>query len=116
DRTQVLKSGCHARQVGNPVWLMQQVKVEIVGPKAGEAPLASSFNSVSGHMTPDLGNQEYMFSNGATDQFLCVAISVNLRRINQGHAERNAFAQRFFLNGFRMSSLAQARRTLAERC
>ena len=99
---------------------MQQVKVEVVGPKAGEAPLASSFNSVSGHMSrPDFGNQEYMFTltrNDATDQFLCVAISVNLRRINQGHAERNAFAQRFFLNGFRMSSLAQTRRTLAERC
>jgi len=57
---------------------MQQVKVEVVGPKAGEAPLASSFNSVSGHMSrPDFGNQEYMFTltrNDATDQFLCVAI------------------------------------------
>jgi hypothetical protein len=50
-----------------------------------------------------------------TNQFLSVAISINLRRINQCHTERNAFAQRFFLHRFRMSSLAQTRRTLTER-
>jgi hypothetical protein len=98
---------------------MQQVKVEIVGPKARETPLASSFNSVPCNMSrPNFGNQEYVFAptrNDVSDQFLCVAISVNLRRINQRHAQRNAFAQRFFLNRSRMSSLAQTRRTLTER-
>ena len=97
---------------------MQQIKVEIVGPKAGKACLTGPLNSVSCHMSrPDFGNQEYVFTltrNNVTDQFLRVAISVNLRRVNQGHAQRNAFAQRFFLNRFRMSSLAQTRRTLTE--
>src|ERR1700751_5539869 len=98
---------------------MQKVKVEMIGPKACETSLASPFNSVAGHMSrPDFGNQEYVFTltrNDATDKFLGVAVSINLCCIDQGHAKRNAFAQRFFLNGFRMSSLAQTRRTLTQR-
>ena len=67
---------------------------------------------------PDFGNQEYLFTptrNDMTDQFLRVAVSINLRRINQRHSQRNAFAQRVFLDRFRMSALAQTRRTLTER-
>ena len=43
---QVLKSRHDARQVGDLVWPMQQVKVEMVCPKARDTPLASPFNSV----------------------------------------------------------------------
>jgi hypothetical protein len=90
----------------------------MVGPKARETPLASPLNSVPSYMSrPNFGNQEYVFAptrDDATNQLFRVAISVNLRCINQRHAQRNTFAQRFFLNSFRMSFLAQARRTLTE--
>ena len=118
-RTQVLKSRYHARKVGNPIWPMQQVKVEIVSPNASEAPLTGPLNSVPCHMSrPDLRHQEYVFAstrNDISDQFLRIAISIYLGRIDQRHAERDTFAQRFLLNRFRMSSLAQTRRTLTER-
>jgi hypothetical protein len=91
----------------------------MVGPKARKTPLTGPFNSIPCHMSrPDLGNQEYLFAptrNDMTDQFLRVAISVNLRCINQRHAQRNTFAQRFFLNRFGVASLAQTRRTLPKR-
>jgi hypothetical protein len=42
---------------------MQQVKVEIVSPKAGKACLPGPLNSVPCHMCrPGLGNQEYVFA------------------------------------------------------
>jgi hypothetical protein len=89
-RTQILKGRYHDRKVGDPIWPMQQVKVEITSPKAREASLTGPLNSVPCHMSwPDLGNQEYVFPltrNDVTDQSLCVAVSVNLRRINQRHA------------------------------
>ena len=89
-RTQILKGRYHARKVGNPIWPMQQVKVKIISPKVSKASLTCPLNSVSCHMSrPDLGNQEYVFTlprNDMTDQSLCVAVSVNLRRINQRHA------------------------------
>src|SRR5262249_36265740 len=98
---------------------MQQVKVEIISPEAGETPLARPFNSVPCYMCrPHFGYQEYVFTpttNNVTNQFLPVTISVNLRRIDQGHAQRNAFAQRFFLGRLGVSSLAQPCRTLTER-
>ena len=53
--------------------------------------------------------------NDATDQLLRIAVSINLRRINQSHAQRNAFAQRVFFDRCRMSSLTQTRRALTER-
>jgi NAD(P)-dependent dehydrogenase (short-subunit alcohol dehydrogenase family) len=67
---------------------------------------------------PDFGDQEYAITltrNDMTYQFLGLAVSVYLRGIDQRHAQRNAFAQRFFLVRFRVSSLAQTRRTLTER-
>ncbi len=98
---------------------MQQVKVEIVSPKAGKACLTGSLNSVPCHMSrPDFRHQEYAFTltrNDVADQFLRIAVSVNLRRINQCHAQRDALAQCFFLDRFRISSLAQTCRTLTER-
>jgi hypothetical protein len=57
---------------------------------------------------PDFRDQKYVFTptrNDATYQFLRVTISINFRSINQRHAHRGAFAQRFFLKSFRMSSL-----------
>ena len=89
-RTQILKGRYHARKVCDPIWPMQQVKVEIISPKTSKASITGPLNSVSCHMSrPDLGNQEYVFTltrNDMTDQFLRVAVSVNLRRINQRHA------------------------------
>ena len=98
---------------------MQQVKVEMVCPKARETPLASPFNSVPCHMRrPHFGNQEYLFTptrNDAADQLLRLAVSINLRRINQSHAQRNAFAQRVFFDRCGVSSLTQTRRALTKR-
>ena len=67
---------------------------------------------------PHFGNQEYLFTptrNDATNQLLRIAVSINLRRINQSHAQRDAFAQRVFFDRCGVSSLTQTRRALTER-
>ena len=58
----------------------------MVCPKARETPLASPFNSVCHMSRPDFGNQEYVFTqtrNDISDQFLRIAISGYLGRIDQ---------------------------------
>ena len=67
---------------------------------------------------PHFGNQEYLFTptrNDATDHLLCLAVSINLRRIDQSHAQRNTLAQRVFFDRCGMSSLTQTRRALTKR-
>src|SRR5438067_602265 len=54
-------------------------------------------------------------SNNAPDQLLGAAIAVHLRRVDQCDPERQTCAQRFFLSGFRMFTLPETRRALAER-
>ena len=91
----------------------------MISAETGEARLASTRDAVSRHVIgPHFGDQEYavaLTGNHAADQFLGAAIAVNLRRVNQRHSERKTRAQRFFLNGFRMSSLRETRRALTER-
>ena len=97
---------------------VQQVEIEMISAETGEARLASARDAVSRHMIgPHLGDQEYavaLTGNHAADQFLGAAVAVYLRRVDQRHPERKACAQRFFLNGFRMSSLRETCRALAE--
>src|SRR6266705_4950681 len=97
---------------------MQQVEIEMVGAETGEARLAGPRDAVSRHVIgPHFGDQEYavaLTGDHAADQLLGAAVAVQLRRIDQRHPERNAGAQRFFLNGFRMSPLREPRRALTE--
>ena len=94
-----------------PTWPVQQVEIEMISAETGEARLASPRDAVSRHVSgPHFGDQEYavaLTGNHAADQFLGAAVAVHLRRVDQRHAERKARAQRFFLSGFRMSSLRE---------
>src|SRR6266704_4518230 len=87
--------------------------------RACEARLAGPRDAVSRHVIGrHFGDQEYavaLTGNHPADQFLGAAVAVHLRRIDQRHPERNARAQRFFLNGFRMSPLRETPRALTER-
>src|ERR1700693_1920026 len=91
----------------------------MISAETDEARLASPRDAVSRHVIgPHFGDQEYpvaLTGNHAADQFLGAAVAVQLCRIDQLHPERNARAQRFFLEGFRMSPLREIRRALTER-
>ena len=71
-----------AGKFGNPIWPVQQVKVEMISTETGEARVARPLNAVSRDMGgPDLGDQEYAIAltgNHTTDQSLGVAISIYL--------------------------------------
>ena len=97
---------------------VQQIEIEMISAETGEARLASTRHAVSGRVIGrHFGDQEYavaLTGNHVSDQFLGAAVAVYLRRVDQRHPERKACAQRFFLNSFRMSSLPETRRALAQ--
>jgi hypothetical protein len=79
---------------GAPV---QQVEVQIAGCQACEACHAGGPHSVGrGVRGPHLGDHEYLATltrDDAPDHLLGVSISVNLGRVEEGHAERYARAR-----------------------
>jgi hypothetical protein len=87
--------------------------------ETGKARIASPRDAVPsdviGRHFRDQGYAIALASNNAPDQLLGAAIAVHLRRVDQGHPEQKACAQRFFLSGFRMFTLPETRRALAER-
>jgi hypothetical protein len=94
---------------------VEEIEIEIASTETAKTCLASTRDICRAIY---LGHQEYavtLTGNRATDQFLGTAVGVPLRRINQRHAEGKTCAQRFFLNGLRMSSLSKMPRTLPER-
>ena len=47
-------------EIGDPLWPVQRVKIEIISAETGEARLASARDAVSRHVSgPHLGDQEY---------------------------------------------------------
>src|SRR3989440_12857587 len=98
---------------------MQQIEIEMVGAETSQARLASTRDAISRHLVGlHLGDQEYtvaLTGNHVTNQFLGAAVGVTSRRIDQRHAERNAWAQRLFFNSRRMSSQSEMRGALTER-
>jgi hypothetical protein len=98
---------------------VQQVQVEIISAETGKARIASPRDAVPpdviGRHFRDQGYAIALASNNAPDQLLGAAITVHLRRVDQCHPERQTCAQRFFLSGFRMFTLPETRRALAER-
>jgi hypothetical protein len=97
----------------------EQVEIEMIGAKTGEARVARPRYAVPRHVSgPYLGDQEYavaLASNNVSDQFLRAAIAIHLRRVDQRHPDRKPCVEGFFLSGFRMSPLPETRRALAER-
>src|SRR3981081_1820702 len=102
---------------------MQQIEIEMVGAETSQARLASPRDAIARHFTRHfpglhLGHQEYALAltgNHVTNELLGAAVAVVSRRIDQGHAERNACAQRLFLDSWRMPSLTEVPAALAER-
>jgi hypothetical protein len=90
---------------------VQQVEIELIAAKAGEACLARARDAVSRRMFGQyLGDEEYAIavtSNDAADEFLGAAVAVELCRVNHCHPQRNTSAQRFFFNRFRTFSLPE---------
>src|SRR5215813_10733711 len=114
-RAQIFKS-CHdAGKVGDAIWPVQQIEIEIISAETSEARLTSARDAVSRHVAgPHLRYQEYaiaLTSDHAADEFLG---AVHFRRVDQRHPERKACAQRFFFISLRMSSLSETRRALAQ--
>ena len=96
---------------------MSQVEIEVISAETGEALLASTRDDAICRHVIHFGDQEYavaLTGNRAADQFFGAAVAVPLRRVDQRHPERKASAQRFFLNGCRMSSLSKMPRALAQ--
>src|SRR5256885_14368322 len=98
---------------------MQQIEIEMVGAETSEARLASTRDAISRHLVGlHLGDQEYTVAptgNHVTNELLGAAVAVVSRRIDQRHAERNACAQRLFLDSLRMPSLTEVPAALTER-
>src|SRR6266481_9411424 len=98
---------------------MQQIEIEMVGSETSQARLASTCDAISRHLVGlHLGDQEYavaLTGNHMTKELLGAAVAVVSRRIDQRHAERNACAQRLFLDSCRMPSLTEVPAALTER-
>src|SRR5262245_4665832 len=98
---------------------VQQIEIEIAGAETSEARLASSRDAVPGHFIGlYLGDQEDVVAlivDHVTEELLGAAVPVVSRRIDQVHAERNACAERFFLDFHGMSFLAEMPAALTER-
>src|SRR5262249_22683944 len=86
--------------------------------EAGKARLTGTRHALSVHIIGlDLGDQEYpvtLTRDRMPNQFLGTAAAVISRRIDQGHAERKACAQRLLFSGWRMSSLPKMPRALTK--
>ena len=91
----------------------------MIRPQAAKARRTGARDPIARHVIgPDFRHHENaiaLIGNNAADQFLGAAVAVEFRRIDQGHAERDAGAQCLFLLGRRMPPLAQPCRSLTER-
>src|ERR1700686_986148 len=98
---------------------MQQVEIQILAAETGEARRASTRDATGRHFIAlHLGDQEYavaLTGNRVTKELLGAAVAVVSRRIDQRHAERNACAQRLFLDSWRMPCLTEVPAALTER-
>ena len=98
---------------------MQQIEIQMFAAESSEARRASTRDAIARHLIAfHLGDEEYavaLTGNHATDELLGAAVAVVSRRIDQCHAERNACAQRLFLDGQRMPPLTQVPAALTER-
>src|SRR5207248_4954350 len=114
-RAQIFKRGHNAGEIGDLIWPVQQIEIEMISAEALEARLASAHDAVSRHMTgPHLGDQEHaiaLTSDRAANESLG---AVHFRRVDQHHSERKASAHRFFFSSWRMFSLSETRRALAQ--
>src|ERR1035441_5243285 len=81
---------------------MQQIEIQMLAAETSEARRASTRDAIAGHLIAlHLGDQEYavaLTGNHVTNELLGAAVAVVSRRIDQRHAERNACAQRLFLD------------------
>src|ERR1700724_260917 len=98
---------------------MQQIEIKILGAETSEARRASTRDAVARHLIAlHLGDQEYavaLTGNHVTNELLGAAVAVISRRVDQRHAERNACAQRLFLDSWRMPSLTEVPAALTDR-
>src|SRR3981081_1124675 len=98
---------------------MQQIEIQMLAAETSEARRASTRDAIARHLIAlHLGHQEYavaLTGNHVTNELLGAAVAVVSRRIDQRHAERNACAQRLFLDGWRMPFLTEVPTALAER-
>src|SRR3989304_351575 len=93
-----------------------KVEIEMIRAETGKARLARARDAVSRPLSPpDLRAQEGTIALTGDRTADKILRSVDLRRVDHGHPERQAGAQRFFFGGLRMSSLSKARRPLAGR-
>src|SRR5467141_491423 len=98
---------------------MQQIEIQIFAAETSEARRASTRDAIARHLIAlHLGDQEYavaLTGNHVTKELLGAAVAVVSRRIDQRYAERNACAQRLFLDSWRMPSLTEVPAALTER-
>src|ERR1700694_6263448 len=98
---------------------MQQIEIQMLAAETGEARRTSTPDAIARHLIAlHLGDQEYavaLTGNHVTNELLGAAVAVVSRRIDQRHAERNACAQRLFLDSWRMPSLTEVPAALTER-
>ena len=70
-------------EVGDSIWPMQQIEIEVISTETSEACLTSARDAVSRHMSgPHLGDQKYpiaLTSDHAADEFLG---AVHFRRVD----------------------------------
>src|ERR1039457_422601 len=97
---------------------MQQIEIQMFTAEPREARRASTRDAIARHLIAlHLRDQEHavaLTGNHVTNELLGAAIAVVSRRIDQRHAERNACAQRLFLDSCRMPSLTEVPATLTE--
>src|SRR3974390_3418344 len=88
-RTQIFKSRHNAGKVGDPIWKVQEIEIEMVSPETGKARLASARDTISGCISlPYFGDYEYAIAqtnNRAADKLLRMAVAVHFCRIDQCH-------------------------------
>src|SRR6516162_7046390 len=84
-RTQIFKRRHDAGKVGDPIWKVQEIEIEMVSPETGKARLTSARDTISACMRrPYLGDYEYAIAltgNHVADQFLSAHVAIYLRRI-----------------------------------
>ena len=82
-------------KVGDPIWPVQQIEIEMISTETSEAFLASARDAVFRHMSgPHLGDQEHLIaltSDHAADEFLGApytsAVSINAAPAEKREAE-----------------------------
>src|SRR6266446_1294648 len=81
-RNELFKLGHYGGEIGDPIWPMQQIQLEVVSRKAGEARVAGLFDAAPCHMTwPDLGDEKYAVAppgNDTRDPSFGVAVAIYL--------------------------------------